>query len=129
MVGLKQFVAIELIALASLLAVAGTVAGYGAADSSLNANSLLSPGSAAWLGFAYTALLGVPVVAVIGAPAYFFLQRRGLARWPYVLLAGAVPGLVALAVSVSLGLWVILCGIAIASLTHVAWLRVGIRIH
>ena len=125
MSGLKQFAAIELVALASLLAVAGAMAGYGAADSALHTDSLLNPSSSAWLGFAYTTMLGGPVVAVIGAPTYFFLQQRGLAQWPNVLSAGAAPGLIALVVSVSLGFWAILCGIAVASLTHAICRRVG----
>src|SRR3546814_144304 len=118
MTGLKQFAVIELVALVALLAVAGLMAGYGAADSAFHANSLLSPSSSAWLGFGYTALIGVPVVVVIGAPVYFILLQRGLARWPYILLAGAAPGLKALVASVSLGFWAIICGIAVASLTH-----------
>ena len=125
MAGLKLFAVIELIALVALLVVAGAMAGYGAADSAFHANSLLSPSSSAWLGFGYTALIGAPVVVVIGAPAYFILLRRGLARWPYILLAGAVPGLVALAASLSLGSWATLCGIAVASLTHVVYRWVG----
>src|SRR3546814_19791410 len=118
MTGLKQFAVIELVALVALLAVAGLMAGYGAADSAFHANSLLSPSSSAWLGFGYTALIGVPVVVVIGAPVYFILLQRGLARWPYILLAGADPGLIALVASVSLGFWAIICGIEVASWTH-----------
>src|SRR3546814_7986647 len=79
----------------------------------------------AWLGFGYTALIGVPVVVVIGAPVYFILLQRGLARWPYILLAGAAPGLIALVASVSLGFWAIICGIAVASLTHAIYRWVG----
>src|SRR5688500_8028027 len=125
MAGLKLFAVIELIALVALLVVAGAMAGYGAADSALHASSLLSPSSSAWLGFAYTAVFGAPVVAVIGAPTYFFLLQRGLAQWPHVLLVGAFPGLIALVASVSLGFWAIVCGIAVASLTHAICRRVG----
>jgi hypothetical protein len=125
MTGLRQFVAVELVALVASLAVAGAMACFGYLDSALHTNSVLDPASTAWLGFAYTALFGMPFVAFVGAPIYYVLLKRDLVRWRYVLLAGAAPGLVASLASFSMGFWAILCGIAVASLTHAICRRVG----
>ena len=125
MSSLRQFVAIELVALLALLLIALCMAAYGAADSALYPNSLIDPAGSAWLGFGYTIFIGAPVAMVIGAPVYFVLARRGLANWPSVLLAGAIPGMIALFVSVSLGLFAVICGIAVASVTHAICRRLG----
>ena len=125
MTGLRQFAAVELVALLAVLAVAGAMAAFGYADSTLHTNSVLDPGSSAWLGFAYTALFGVPLVLFVGAPVYYVLLQRNLVQWRYVLLAGAGPGLIVSLASLSLGFWAILCGIAVASLTHAVCRRVG----
>jgi hypothetical protein len=125
MSSLKQFVAVELVVLFALLLIALGMAAYGAADSLLHTNSLIDPVGSAWLGFGYTALIGAPVATVLGAPTYFILARRGLATWPRVLLAGAAPGLIALFASISLGFFAVLCGMAVASVTHAICRRLG----
>ncbi len=125
MTGLRQFAPVELVPVLALLAAAGAIAGYGALDSALHANSLIGPASSAWLGFVYTVVFGAPVVVLFGAPIYYALLQRGIVRWPHILLVGSLPGLVALAGSISLGFFAILCGLTVASLTHAICLRVG----
>jgi hypothetical protein len=125
MTGLKQFAVLVVVALVALLAVAGAMGAYGAIDSAADANPLFGPSDSFMLGFVGTLWFGVPIVVVIGAPAYFILLQQGLARWPYILLASAVPGFIVWCVSEELGFWAILCGVAVASLTHVVYRWVG----
>ena len=121
---LRQLLLVEVANLTALLIVAGAMAAYGAADSSFNANSLLSPTASAQIGFGYTTILGLLPALLIGAPSYVALLQHNLARWPYVLILGVLPGLVMILIELSLGLWAIICGAAVALLTHLicSWL-------
>lgn len=128
-----QLVAVEAAALAALLVVSAAMAGYAyVVAMSHNGNMMLSPISGAEITFAYTAILGLAPALLFGAPGYVVLLRRNLTRWPYVLLLGAAPGLIALAltvanptpsVDISLGLSATVCGAAVASLTHLMYRR------
>jgi hypothetical protein len=115
---LRQLLLVEAATLVALLVVAAAMAAYGAADSSLNGNSLLGPAASAQVVFGYTAIFGVLPALLIGAPGYVTLLRHNLASWPYVLLLGVLPGLVVLPVELSLGFWAIICGASVALLTH-----------
>ena len=121
---LRQLLLVEVANLTALLIVAGAMAAYGAADSSFNANSLLSPPASAQIGFGYTTILGLLPALLIGAPSYVALLQHNLARWPYVLILSVLPGLVMILIELSLGLWAIICGAAVALLTHLicSWL-------
>jgi hypothetical protein len=121
----RQFAVAELIALVALLLVAVVMGGLAALDSTLTSNSLLDPSGSAWVVFAYTALLGAPVVAFLGVPGYLILTLSGANRWWHVLLFGAAPGLVALPFSLELGAAAVLCGTAVAGLTHAGMRRLG----
>ena len=125
---LRQLLLVEAAALAALFAVAGAMAAYGAADSSFNANSLLSPAASAQIGFSYTAILGLLPALLIGAPCYVALLQHNLARWPYALLLGILPGLVMLLIELSMGFWAIICGATVALLTHLMCRRLGSKI-
>ena len=122
---LRQLLLVEAAALAALLAVSGVMATFGAVYSLFNANSLLSSTASAQLGFSYTAILGLLPALLIGAPSYVALLCHNLARWPYVLLLGILPGLVMLLIELSLGLWAIICGATVALLTHLMCRRLG----
>ena len=122
---LKQLIAVELSALASLLVVAVAMAAYGAIDSALHPSSWLSPASSAQIVFGYTAVIGAAPALLLGAPGYLLLVHRNLARWPYVLLLGAAPGLFALIFDITLGFIAIICGAAVALLTHSICRRLG----
>ena len=114
----RQLLFVEAVALLALLVVAAAMAAYGAIDSLSHINSLLDPLASAKLGFAYTLAFGGLPVALIGAPGYVALLRKQLARWPYVLALGAVPGVAALPLGLSLSFLAIICGSAVALLTH-----------
>lgn len=63
-------------------------------------------------------IVGTPVAVVYGAPAYFLLRKYSLARWGYVVALGALPACVFFAMAPLAGVLGLLCGVAIASLTH-----------
>ena len=123
MSAIKQFIVVELVAIAALLLVATGMAAYGAIDSISHDNSLIDPRDSAWLGFGYTAIIGAVPVIFLGAPIYLALLRRGSANWIYVLILGVTPGLLLLFVVGGLGFWAMLCGTAVAFITHLACRR------
>ena len=122
---LRQLLIVELAALLALLVVAGAMSAYGAVDAARHADSLLSPAASAKILFGYTLIIGFTPVVVIGAPGYVVLLRKHLARWPYALFLGMLPGLLVLPFELSLGFWAIICGAAVALLTHVMCRRLG----
>jgi hypothetical protein len=122
---IRQLIGVEFAALAALLAVSAAMAVYGAVDSTIHTSSLLGPSSAAQTVFGYTTILGFVPALLFGAPGYLILVRRNLARWPYILLLGAAPGLLALAFDTTLGFFAIICGVSVAFLTHFVCRRLG----
>ena len=122
---LKQLIAVELSAFASLLVVAMAMAAYGAMNLTLHPSRWLTPAASAQIFFGYTAVIGAAPALLLGSPAYLFLVHRNLARWPYVLLLGAAPGLLALVFDIALGFIAISCGAAVALLTHFICRRLG----
>ncbi|MGY1411246.1 hypothetical protein ACW5EG_16950 [Luteimonas sp. A611] len=122
---LRQLLLVEIAALLALLIVAGAMSAYGAADAARHADSLLAPAASAKVLFGYTMIIGFLPVVVIGAPGYVALLRKHLARWPYALGLGVLPGLLVLPFELSLGFWAIICGAAVALLTHVMCRRLG----
>jgi hypothetical protein len=64
-------------------------------------------------------LVGTPLALVFGGPAYFFLRKRSLARWGYVVAIGLLPSFVFFAMAPLAGLLSLACGVAVASLTHI----------
>jgi hypothetical protein len=123
MSALRQFIVVELVAIAALLLVASGMAAYGAIDSISHHNSLIDPRSSAWLGFGYTLMIGAVPVIFLGAPIYLGLLRRGSANWTNVLILGVMPGLLLLFVAGGIGLWAMLCGMVVAFITHLACRR------
>jgi len=116
---LRQLLFVELSSLLALLIVAGAMSAYGTADAARYADSLLSPTASAKIIFGYTLIIGVLPVVVVGAPGYVILLRKHLALWPYALGLGVLPGLLVLPFELSLGFWAIICGAAVALLTHI----------
>ena len=125
MILFRQLILVEAAALLALLIVALGMSGYGAIDSMLHANSLLDPLASVKIVFAYTVILGILPVVVIGAPAYLALHRYNRARWLYVLLLGMAPGLVAFLFETWTGFLAVVCGAAVATLTHLMCRRLG----
>ena len=122
---LRQFLVVELVSIAVLVLVAAAVGAYGVVDSVSHANSLVGPGSSAWLGFAYTVAIGTLPVVVVGAPIYLVLLRRGSANWINVVALGGAPGVLLLFLVGGLGIWAMVCGVAVASVTHLICRRLG----
>lgn len=85
------------------------------ADGGLYANEF-SGGFAIW--FFGLILVGTPVALLYGGPAYFFLRKKALARWRYVILVGFLPALVFFAMAPLGGVLCMVCGVSVASLTH-----------
>jgi len=79
---------------------------------------MFTPAGSAQITFVGTLLMGFLPVALLGAPLYVLLSHRRRPAWPTVLLLGTLPGL-AIVLDVELGIVSLICGIAIACLTHV----------
>lgn len=63
-----------------------------------------------------TFFIGAVLVIVYGVPLFAFLMSRGIARWPYVLLVGAAPGLsISLFLAWQVGWPVIAFGVIVAA--------------
>ena len=63
-----------------------------------------------------TFFIGAVLVIVYGVPLFAFLMSRGIARWPYVLLVGAAPGLsISLFIAWKIGWPVIAFGVIVAA--------------
>ena len=121
----RQLILVEAAALLALLIVALGMGGYGAIDSLRHDNSLLDPLASIEIVFAYTVILGLLPVVVVGAPGYLALLRHNRANWPYVILLGVAPGLLALPFGAWTGFLAIVCGAAVATLTHLMCRRLG----
>jgi hypothetical protein len=59
----------------------------------------------------------LPVV-FYGAPAYAFISHKGILSWPVVVLGGIAPGASLFLYERDLSLWFMICGVAIACITH-----------
>ena len=60
--------------------------------------------------------IGAVLVIVYGVPFFAFLMSRGIARWPYMLLVGAAPGLsISLLIAWQLGWPIIAFGVIVAA--------------
>ena len=125
MAAIRQLVVVELVALAALLFAAGAVAAYGAVDSASHPNSIVDPAGSAWVGFAYTLGLGAPTVVLLGAPAYLLLLRAGSLNWLRVTALGAAPGVLLVFLAGGVGVIATVCGIFVASATHLVCRRLG----
>jgi hypothetical protein len=114
----------EVAGLGALTICAAAVAVYGFADAvRFGPTSLISPPDAAWMGFGYTAIIGVLPAVLYGAPIYALLAHTGRVSWAAVVVLGIVPGALALPFEAGLGGWALGCGLVVASITHVLMQR------
>jgi hypothetical protein len=122
---LQRIVLTELVALLSLAFSAALTGIFWAAQSHPEAE-MSNVIESAFLYFFATFLFGFIPVTFYGAPAYAWLSHRGMATWWSALLLGAFPGVV-LFFSVDNFGWLgglsLVCGVAVAGLTHLAWVR------
>ena len=115
----QQLFLVEAAALGALLLLAGAMAALAAADSAHNSAAIFSPASSAWITFAYTCILGALPVIFFGAPGYWLLLQKGLARWYYALALGAVPAAIFLVADADLAPPALVCGGVVALATHI----------
>ncbi len=107
-------------ALLSLLIVALALSAFAAASELGRQRPIIPPFGTAVIVFVYTLTCGFVPTAFGIAPAFVFLQRRGIMHGFSVLALGVAPGAVALMINVWLGVIAIACGAAVAALTY--WL-------
>ena len=80
---------------------------------------MISPTEASWMVFGYTIIFGFLPAIFYGAPAYALLGHKRKVTWCVVLLIGLIPGVAVLSFGEKiLGGWSIVCGIAVAYITH-----------
>ena len=108
----------ELVALATLVGVAASLATFSAIRAAASPDDLFSPLGAAFAVAGYTLMIGFVLVAMVGAPFYAWLQSIGRASWGAAVCVGLIPGIVLLFVALDLGLWTIGCGLVVALITH-----------
>jgi len=121
----RLFASVEIAALLALLVVATVMAFLGSGVPGNHATAFQSSVEGAKAFFVATLFLGVIPVVVVGAPIYFALLRHGKPRWIHVILLGIVPGLAAILLDTYIGAFAIICGVIVASLTHVACRRLA----
>ena len=118
---------VELAGLAALLICASAISLYGFLESylwSLEGKKLMiTPPSAAWLTFSYSGTIGLIAVIFYGAPAYAILRHKHIVYWWTVVFIGAVPGVAFMAYQKEFGAWLIVGGVAVASITHLLSVR------
>ena len=118
----RLFALVELAALLGLLSVATAMALAGFLSTG---TAFQNPADAAKTFFLATLYFGVVPVVLLGAPSYFALIRYSQPRWPHVLLIGVAPGILALPLDLVLGSTAIVCGVVVASVTHILFPRLG----
>jgi hypothetical protein len=118
---LRLLAKVELRAFAAVLVVAGAVSIVVYASALRSPASMLPASDWPKLAFLYVLAVGLPIAALVGAPAYAILQFNRLVSWPAVFALGLLPGAIVLLVTAAgddLGFWFAGCGVAVAGLTH-----------
>ena len=119
----QRLVRTELVALLALTLVAGAMAGYSAFQASVAVSSALTPLASAEVTFVGTFLFGFIPVSLFGAPAYAWLSHRGRVTWWALLVLAAGPGVLAAFVDSEIAVLSLICGFAVAGITHLACRR------
>ena len=122
---IRLFVRVEVTAALSLLLAATVMAALGAAPFGNSGTAFQGPGDAAVFYFTSTLLFGVIPAIALGGPIYFIFLKQREPRWLYVILLGVTPGLLLLPFDVLLGTLATVCGLLVASLTHLGCRRLG----
>jgi hypothetical protein len=75
--------------------------------------------SATWFTFCVSFLVGSFILVAYGVPLYSCLSRRGRVEWSHILLLGAIPGVLSLALlGAYLGALIIVSGLIVSVTTH-----------
>jgi ABC-type transporter Mla maintaining outer membrane lipid asymmetry permease subunit MlaE len=115
----KTFVKIEMICLVGLLVAAALCAGIVFIRDILEqARSSISPTESAWWSFLIIMSTGLVPTILFAAPLYSLLRAYGYARWKWVLTISVLPGLLFCFIELYVGVYVLICGLTIAIITH-----------
>jgi hypothetical protein len=114
----KVFLKIEAVCILALCIAAAVSAGLLYLQTMTAEKALLSPIQAAESALFYVIYLGIVPTVLLGAPIYALLKAYGRDSWTVVLFTGLVPGFVLLLFSLPVGMYAIVCGGIIASITH-----------
>ena len=115
---IRQLAITEFISVTALVVVAFALSGLSALLASLAESSALSTVDSAKVVFTAFIIIGSLPVALYGAPLYTLLLHFSKATWVTVLAIGAAPGLCLLLFDTELGLYSLVCGSFVASITH-----------
>jgi hypothetical protein len=115
---LRHLAKVELVAIASLATVAMAVAAYAAIFMSLHPSPEFSAADAVEAVFFYLFPAGCFAVALVVAPVYAALLKKGLATWLVALVVGASPGAAVLLFSYFFGLLSLASGAVVGLATH-----------
>jgi hypothetical protein len=114
----RQLAKVELVAFGALVAAAFALASFAGIQTSLHPSPMFNIIDSVRVVFLYTLVIGCIPVLAFGAPLYATLLYRGRASWSAAFVIGAVPGVILLFFTISLGLWSLACGVAVALATH-----------
>ena len=110
---LRVLLKVELVAICIFLVLAVLLA----------APALTSKWQDAWLIFGYTLFIGMPLLVLLGAPAYAMARVKGVATAPLALLLGILPSAAVFILIPGLGTIAVVYGGACALLTHLVMTR------
>ena len=108
----------EFFAVTALVVVGSALSGLSALIASLAESSALSVVDSAKIVFTTVFLIGSLPVILFGAPLYTLLLYFNKVTWTAVLAIGATPGLCLLLFEIEIGLYSLVCGLLVATITH-----------
>jgi hypothetical protein len=114
----KAFLKIEAVCVLALCIAAVVSAGLLYFQTMIVEKALFSPIQAAESALFYVIYFGIVPTVLLGAPIYGLLKAYARDSWAAVLFTGLAPGFVILFFSWSVGVYAIVCGGIIASITH-----------
>jgi hypothetical protein len=116
---LKVFLKIEVVCVLALCiaAVVAAVLVY-VQTTIIGEKDLFSPIQTAEIMVMSVLYFGIIPTVLLGAPIYALLKASGRDNWAIVLFVGLVAGFVMLFINFRLGIYSIVCGGIIASITH-----------
>ncbi|MEB0058732.1 hypothetical protein QN413_18190 [Variovorax sp. LG9.2] len=110
----------EMAALVALLVVSLAAAAFVGTQNYVADAPVLSTPNAAALTFTYAFVIGCGPAFLLGAPLYSALHQCGWATWSAATALGVLPGMLFLLLDAErlFAQWFLVCGLAVALLTH-----------
>jgi hypothetical protein len=116
---LKTFLKVEAVCVLALCIAAVVAAGLAYLQAVITTgNAFFSPIQTADVMGVSVVYFGLVPTVLLGAPIYTLLKTYSLDSWAAVLITGLLPGVVVLLFSLPIGIYAIVCGGIIASVTH-----------